>query len=89
MIYGLGGLIVPFIGIKLIDLVLVALASDVRSLAMRSQLRPAIVSLRCCCTLITGVVYPLVVTGVAKVAFPRQGGRQRDRSATARPSDRS
>jgi K+-transporting ATPase ATPase C chain len=38
---------------------------------MRSQLRPAIVSLALL-ILMTGVVYPLVVTGVAQVVFPRQ-----------------
>ena len=38
---------------------------------MSSQLRPAIVLLALL-TVITGVVYPLVVTVVAEVAFPRQ-----------------
>jgi K+-transporting ATPase ATPase C chain len=36
-----------------------------------SQLRPAIVTLLLF-TLITGVVYPLTVTGIAQVAFPHQ-----------------
>jgi K+-transporting ATPase ATPase C chain len=38
---------------------------------MFKQLRPAIVSLLLL-TLITGVVYPLVVTGIAQVVFPHQ-----------------
>jgi K+-transporting ATPase ATPase C chain len=38
---------------------------------MRTQLRPALVSLAAL-TLITGLLYPLVVTGVAQVLFPRQ-----------------
>jgi len=38
---------------------------------MTSQLRPAFVLLLTL-TLVTGVVYPLVVTGVAQIAFPRQ-----------------
>ncbi len=38
---------------------------------MRSQLRPAIVSLALL-ILVTGAVYPLVVTGVAQVVFHRQ-----------------
>jgi K+-transporting ATPase ATPase C chain len=38
---------------------------------MISQLRPAIVSFLLL-TLLTGVVYPLAVTGLAKVAFPRE-----------------
>ena len=38
---------------------------------MRSQLRPALVSLGIF-TILTGLVYPLVVTGIAQVVFPRQ-----------------
>ena len=38
---------------------------------MRSQLRPALVALGIF-TLLTGLVYPLVVTGLAQVLFPRQ-----------------
>ena len=38
---------------------------------MRSELRPALILLFVL-TIITGVVYPLVVTGVAQLAFPRQ-----------------
>jgi K+-transporting ATPase ATPase C chain len=40
---------------------------------MRSALRPAAVLLALL-TLITGVAYPLLVTGVARVAFPWQAG---------------
>jgi len=38
---------------------------------MVSQLRPAFLMLLIC-TLITGVIYPLAVTGIAQVVFPRQ-----------------
>jgi len=38
---------------------------------MRTQLRPALVLLAAL-TLITGLLYPLVVTGIAQVLFPRQ-----------------
>ena len=38
---------------------------------MLTQLRPALVSLALL-TLITGVIYPLAVTGIAQVAFPVQ-----------------
>jgi K+-transporting ATPase ATPase C chain len=38
---------------------------------MFTQLRPALVSLALL-TLITGVIYPLAVTGIAQVAFPAQ-----------------
>ena len=40
---------------------------------MKALIRPA-VSLFVVLTVVTGVVYPLVVTGVAKAAFPRQAG---------------
>ena len=38
---------------------------------MRAQLRPALVSLLLL-TLLTGIAYPLLVTGIAQVIFPRQ-----------------
>ena len=45
---------------------------------MKTLIRPA-VTLFVLLTVITGVVYPLVVTGIAKVAFPDAGRRQPDR----------
>ena len=38
---------------------------------MLSELRPALI-LFVVLTVITGAAYPLVVTGIAQVAFPRQ-----------------
>jgi hypothetical protein len=58
---------------------------------MKTLLRPAI-SLFVLLSLVTGVLYPLLVTGVARIAFPgcrrRQPdhqGRQTDRLCTDRP----
>lgn len=49
-----------------------------------AQLRPALVALLLF-TLITGVIYPLVVTGVAQAAFPFQANGSIIRSADGAP----
>ena len=69
VIYGLGGLVVPFVGIKLIDVLLVA--AGARLTMIRKQLRPAIVLTLALCV-VTGFIYPGLVTGLARVLFPRQ-----------------
>jgi len=38
---------------------------------MRSQIRPALMALLIF-TVLTGLLYPLVVTGIAQLAFPHQ-----------------
>ena len=88
LIYGVGGIIVPFIGIKAIDLIVAALtwprhagesdeaiqsyvaAELLASLAMRSTCW--IVRSSLTADLITGLAYPLAMTGVAGVVFPKQ-----------------
>ena len=78
LIYGLGGVVVPFVGIKLIDMILVACIlfdgdndEDSEKRAMKDQIRPALTMLLLL-TVLTGLVYPLAVTGLAHVLFPDQ-----------------
>ena len=74
LVYGLGGIIAPFVGIKLIDVVISALGPRIGHLHMdivRRQLWPA-VGLTLVLTLIVGILYPLAITVVAQVAFPSQ-----------------
>ena len=48
-----------------------SLPNEFEDFEMSTMIRPAL-SLLVLMTLITGVAYPLVVTGVAQVAFPEQ-----------------
>ena len=52
---------------------------------MVKQLRPALLLL-VVLTVLTGVVYPLVVTGIAQLAFPRQANGSLVPNAIAPPA---
>ena len=61
-IYGLGGVIVPFVGIKIIDVVGRRPASGLRNPTCSAKFAPPIVLLALF-TLLTGLAYPLAITG--------------------------
>ena len=64
LIYGVGGLIAPFVGIKLIDIVITALGV----LVMRAQLVAAVRAVLVF-TVLLGLAYPLAVTALGQAAF--------------------
>ncbi len=71
LIYGLGGIVVPFIGIKAIDLAVTALGLGLGRRPSMQHIRPALVML-VMMTLITGLLYPLGFTALAQALFPHQ-----------------
>jgi hypothetical protein len=71
LIYGVGGIIVPFVGIKLIDMAGHRHRPRLRSRTMLKQIRPAIVMI----VVHDGhhrAAYPLAMTGHRQVLFPHQ-----------------
>ena len=84
LIYGVGGIIAPFVGIKLIDLIVTALGVHV----MRRQLVPAIRMLLVF-TVLLGVAYPLADHRHRAAGCSTTRPTARSSSATARRSDRS
>ena len=75
LIYGLGGIIVPFIGIKIIDVIITMLLRSGMRKHHRQNLITAVL-MTVVTTLLLGIVYPLVVTGLAKCCFPGQANGQ-------------
>ncbi len=85
VVYGLGGVVAPFLGIKAIDVLLVTSSTSPAEIGARSDARPgprlAAVSL-VALTLITGVAYPLLVTGTPTRRSPaRRAGASSSRTA--------
>jgi len=71
LVYGLGGLVAPFIGIKLIDLLYPFSILPNSMKAIVTELRSALIA-----TIVLAVVtcgfYPLLVTGITQIVFPDQ-----------------
>ena len=78
-IYGLGGLIAPFIGIKLIDLLVQFLPGIRDAMALDpSRPRQHLAALRALLvlTVLLGLAYPLAMAGVAPASRPARPGRR-------------
>ena len=96
LVYGVGGIVLPFIGIKAIDMLLVAHEPRLitRRMTMFQQFLPALRML-VVLSVLTGVAYPYLVTGIAQLAFPRaangslieSGGKQMGSTLIGQPFD--
>ena len=67
LIYGVGGMIAPFIGIKLIDMLITARRAGLRTLMKKHLITAFLMTIAT--TVLLGLIYPLVVTGLAQVLF--------------------
>ena len=83
LIYGVGGVIVPFVGIKLIDLVLAARRSGLRRCHAQGT-RSSLFASPLVTLVLTGLAYPLARHRPGPGALPRRGGRE-PRHRRARP----
>ena len=72
LIYGAGGIVVPFIGIKIIDVIITML--EARMNITRNLVVAILMTI--VTTLLLGIVYPLVVTGIAQAVFPDKANGQ-------------
>ena len=70
LVYGLGGVIVPFIGIKLIDLLIVRAGLGVEAIMKKNLITAVLMTL--VTTVLFGLLFPLLITGLAQVLFPKQ-----------------
>ncbi len=67
LIYGVGGIIAPFIGIKLIDVLITARRTRLRILMKKNLITAFLMTIAT--TMLLGLIYPLVITGLAQVLF--------------------
>ena len=68
LIYGVGGIIVPFVGIKIIDIIITDAEAGIGHIMNVKNLIIAVL-MTVVTTVLLGLVYPLVVTGLAQVIF--------------------
>ena len=72
LVYGVGGIIAPFVGIKLVDLALEALGARLKGIEGTVMRKEIVIALRVTLVtlVLTGFIYPLAMTGVAQALFP-------------------
>ena len=82
LIYGVGGIVVPFIGIKLIDMLITRVGTGLRSCMKKNLITAFLMTIAT--TILLGIIYPLVVTGLAQVLFhDKANGQIRYRNGEA------
>jgi len=71
LIYGAGGIVIPFIGIKIIDVLINACISSNAMKTLLSELKTSLVLTIVLAVLLCGA-YPVAVWAGAQLLFPRQ-----------------